>query len=257
MGVQWTTLNRTHAGVRWRQEGEAYQRSALSEVESAIGPDHPTIGRILVVIGKHKKNLGDLAGARACFERKLSMPAPDGTRSDEEQSRDALNLANVLRLLGEREEALALLDRAVLPFEKSADGVWPLVLVLRGEILSELERWHDAFAAFNSVVRLNSPHVKEDPAYHANMLANFAVVLGNLGRYKDALKHLNRALAIEEKAFGPDSERLVASLMNRAQVLSRLGKEKKAEADRQRAAKIMEGADSGEVSGKISRELRR
>jgi len=230
---------------------------ALSVVESAASPDHPIVGQILVVIGKHKKDLGDLAGARASFERKLSMPDRDGTRSDEEQSRDALNLANVLRLLGEREEALALLDRAVLPIEKSDDGVRPLVLVLRGEILSEMERWNDAFAAFNSVVRLNSPHVKKDPAYHANMLANFAVVLGHLGRYREALKHLNRAIAIDEKAFGLDSGRLVASLKNRAQVLSRLGKEKKAEADRQRAAKIMEGADPGEVSGKISRVLRR
>jgi tetratricopeptide (TPR) repeat protein len=230
---------------------------ALSVVESAAGPDHPTVGQMLVVIGKHKKDLGDLVGARACFERKLKMPAPDGTRSDEEQSGDALSLANVLRLLGEREEALALLDHVVLPFEKSDDGVRPLVLVLRGEILSEMERWNDAFAAFNSVVRLNHPHVKQDPAYHANTLANFAVVLGHLGRYKDALKHLNRAIAIDEKAFGPDSGRLVASLKNRAEVLSRLGKANKAEADRQRAAKIMESADPGEVGGKISRVLRR
>jgi len=34
MGVQWTTLNRTHAGVRWRLEGEGYRRSALSEVQT-------------------------------------------------------------------------------------------------------------------------------------------------------------------------------------------------------------------------------
>lgn len=230
---------------------------ALSVVESAVGPDHPTVGQMLVVIGKRKKGLGDLAGARACFERKLRMPDPDGTRSAESQSDDALNLANVLRLLGEREEALALLDHAILPFEKSDDGVRPFVLVLRGEILGEMKRWNDAFAAFNSVVRLNDPRVKQDPAYHASMLVNFAVVLGHLGRYKDALKHLNRAIAIEEKAFGPDSERLVTSLLNRAQVLSRLGKEKQAEADRQRAAKIMEDADPGAVSGKISQVLRR
>jgi hypothetical protein len=34
MAVQWTTLNSTHAGVRWRAEGEKNQRSALSEVQT-------------------------------------------------------------------------------------------------------------------------------------------------------------------------------------------------------------------------------
>ena len=92
------------------------------------------------------------------------------------------NLGGALKELGRFEEALPILDRAVL-LDPRRHGAWSNL----GTVCLELQRYDDAIAGFSNAIRL-----KED---HAPALAGLAVALRRRGLPRESLLFFDLALA--------------------------------------------------------------
>ena len=81
-------------------------------------PDHPDVARDVNNLGSVLCDLGELAGARAAFERALAIDEAVYGPDHPDVARDVNNLGNVLCDLGDLAGARAAFERALRIFEK-------------------------------------------------------------------------------------------------------------------------------------------
>lgn len=112
------------------------------------------------------------------------------------------NLGNALWLMGQREQAAAVLGQAI-----DVKPDYTEASVNRGLILAETGRWEDAVASYRRAISLHPPDGSRDAILKAHY--NLGRALQSLGRRDDARRAFQRALSIEP-AHLPSREALRA-----------------------------------------------
>jgi tetratricopeptide (TPR) repeat protein len=95
------------------KEARAMHEQALLIRQAALGPDHPDVGQSMSGLGIALKSLGDYSGARKYYEQALEIQEKVLGPTHRRVALGYYNLAGVVALQGNREEALDLLHQAV------------------------------------------------------------------------------------------------------------------------------------------------
>ncbi len=169
-------------------------------------PQFPDAWRWLGVVLARQ---GRLAEAHECLARAVAL-APDaaGTRSD---------LANVLLLLGRRDDALVQYDRALALAPDLVDAH-----VSRGALLHELERYAEALACHDRALAQDAGNVRAR--------CNRGTTLAALARHDDAIAAYTQVLAA--------APQFVEARVGRGSVLARVGRYAEAIPDFERALQL-------------------
>jgi tetratricopeptide (TPR) repeat protein len=96
-----------------RGEGLLRARTAHSIWERALGPEHPHVAIAVNNLGLVLQALGDLAGAKACYERALRIDEAAFGPDHPNVARDVNNLGGVLQALGDLAGAKACYERTL------------------------------------------------------------------------------------------------------------------------------------------------
>jgi serine/threonine protein kinase len=123
-------------------------RDAIAAHKRRFGPDHPTVARLLEVLGSTLRFTGDLEGMSAAFdEAQGAIARAYGPRS-RHVAGSMYNYAAGLANFNAIEEAKPLLDEAMLIANESSTGEGDAMVMrlewLRGDIAVREERWADA-----------------------------------------------------------------------------------------------------------------
>jgi len=131
-------------------------------------------------------------------------------------ARAELNLANVHKIRGEQNEALACLERALAGIPAAETGARGTIENTLGETLLQLDRLAEAHAAFDRAESL----LTTLPFAHAIVVGNRADLLAREGRFGDALREFDRASQMVAKIAPGHHARL---LLEEAEALAVLG----------------------------------
>ena len=119
--------------------------------ERAFGPDHPNVATDVNNLGGVLQDLGDLAGARAAFERALAIDERAFGPDHPNVATDVNNLGSVLQDLGDLAGARAAFERALAIDERAYGPDHPNVATdvnNLGSVLQDLGDLAGARAAF-------------------------------------------------------------------------------------------------------------
>ena len=162
-------------------------RQALSIGERSLGEDDPDVTPIIGNLGRMYWRLGDLATARAMFERRLRLveSRPDNARVAALEPAYALaDLAFLARETGDLETALALTQRdlAALRSRLADDS---LIVTDAQENLaltySARRDFGQAVGIYERALSVREKNASNDPAALARTLVNLAVARGDRG----------------------------------------------------------------------------
>jgi tetratricopeptide (TPR) repeat protein len=164
-------------------------------------------------------NLGDIAAARAMFERALELNEALSGPAHPDVIYSLNNVALLARTQGDYATAQALLQRALALSESLGDPAHP-ALVLTLHNLGLLRYSQGDFAAarplFERVLALHEAEHGPDHPEVALDLNNLANVLNELGEMAEARRRMERSLAIRRRTLGPAHPETAASLSNLA-----------------------------------------
>ncbi|HEV7350949.1 tetratricopeptide repeat protein [Telluribacter sp.] len=154
-----------------------------------------------------------------------------------------INLARVLKYLGEYQEAKELLEKAVLTKEKhfgkdhpeTAASYHSLALVFR--VLGD---YQEAKELLEKAVLTNEKHFGKDHPETAASYHSLANVLRVLGEYQEAKELLEKAVLTKEKHFGKDHPETAKSYHSLALVLRELGEYEEAKELLEKAVRLYE-----------------
>ncbi len=186
----------------------------------------PWLAVLLNNFGSHENMRGDLAGAKARYERALAISTVAFGEDHPNVATGLNNLADVLRAQGDLAGAKARFERA-LAIDTAAFGedhpnvairLNNLASVLRaqGDLAGAKARYERALAIFTAAFGEDHPNV-------ATGLNNLARVLKDQGDLAGAKARYERALAIDTTAFGEDHPKVATGLNNLARVLEDQG----------------------------------
>jgi len=238
---------------------KSYLERALKIGGSVAVPHHPVLGTVRRMMGSVLSSLGDFRGAQACIERVLEDQDASGQVSPEQRATDLLNLAYTLWEQGEWDAAFQYVEQVLNLCRGVAEGeeVFLHALLLKGEILSEQERWREVRAALEEVLRhkaMEQLPVKERCALHNRL----GIALLMQGQQKLALLHLEKALALVTKLVGTNHPEYAVVLLNLAKTLSAMGRKRDAVKRLKRARAILEEQEPGNpLLWRIREELER
>ena len=100
----------------------------------AFGPDHPNVARDVNNLGRVLKDLGDLAGARAAYERALAIDEAAFGPHHPNVAIRVNNLGGVLKDLGDLAGARAAYERALQIRRKFLGEDHPHTVRVRGNL---------------------------------------------------------------------------------------------------------------------------
>jgi tetratricopeptide (TPR) repeat protein len=149
-------------------------RRNIVEVQRIAG-DHPAVLHLLALVEKKR---GDLKASRAAFERALVLSPED--------PQIANNFANLLKDIGQEEEALHWYGAALATAPGFADALYNRALLLQ-----RLGRFEDALSELDKVSGSGPPSAKVHSARGS--------VLRELGRLDDAAAAYDAALALDPR----------------------------------------------------------
>ncbi len=134
--------------------------------------------------------LAKLGRTADALERgRISRDALVGAGRRDLAARAELNIANVHKIRGEQQDAIACLERALSGIPESESAARGTVENTLGETLLQLDRMAQAHGAFDRAESLLS----NLPLAHAVVIGNRADLLAREGRFGDALREFARA----------------------------------------------------------------
>lgn len=228
------------AALEGDEAGSLAANLALAETaEDIYGPDHATLGIILLNAAVDLRNLGAPKQARVMLERAASIFEKASGRSHRGYLMARNNLANLLIHEGEPETARAIHDE-VLTLRRAAFGD-DHADVAQSEMnlanaLAELDRHVDALSHAAAAVRIYAALADASPADRRRARLNLANKLHNAGRFADAAATAEQALA-EGSGLAPDPRLDAMARFALAQPLWELG------GDRDRAVALAADAE--------------
>jgi tetratricopeptide (TPR) repeat protein len=180
-------------GHRAQQLRELHQMRREAE---ALG-DPATIADVLSRTAQFYLDVDKTPQAQRVLGLALSAARASGRRLVEAE---VLRIQGVLaRSLGENEEALALLDRALALCGDDRDGLLQRGMILnnKGTTLWQMSRLREAIEAHaEALVIYRKLRV---PRQEAKVLNNIGIVFSALGEYEEALAHYKRSLKIDQE----------------------------------------------------------
>ena len=195
MGVVHLSVGDLEAAQQWCERAVLLSRALPSEATFAAAID--TLACVLASQARQAREAGDADQALG-----LERRAADASRRGLEAARRArhrgfecstlVNLANSLTLIGQPQEALALLD------EMASDRSSPLAfhrahhLATRAMVLHTLGRQHEAVQAYEAALALS-----DDEPLRAGILEELSAVLEAAGRWQEALAHYKQLHQIQ------------------------------------------------------------
>jgi len=253
----------TADGTDWGTPVEV-SRERIRELESRLaahrGSTDPVVqaacARWLFDLGNHRHLLGREEESAEAYGEGLALARSVHGHISEEVAGFLNNLADSLRGLGHREEALQAAQEAMAIYrglaERRPDAFLPNLagsLNNLGNMLSELGRREEALQAAQEAVTIHRGLAERRPDAFlpdlAGSLNNLGLMLSDLGRREEALQAGQEAVAVyrglaerRPDAFLPD---LATSLNNLGNRLSDLGRREEALQTAQEAVTIYRG----------------
>jgi tetratricopeptide (TPR) repeat protein len=137
------------------------------------------------------------------------------------------NLGETYRRMGNFEQAIIYLRKAIAAYENSYGPNHPVIGLVwnnLGAALNEKHDWVQAELAYRRALAIDEAALGPDHPAVAMTLSNLAGVLGDMGQFKQALVMLERSQSIQDKTVGRDS--LAASVTEEAfsEILLKLGR---------------------------------
>jgi tetratricopeptide (TPR) repeat protein/predicted Ser/Thr protein kinase len=178
-------------------EGAAELRTCLAIEESALGAQHPEIGRTLHDLANLERELGDIDAAERDFERSRAIfVAAHGASSFEVIASDAA-LAGLGFARGDLDRVETYSKRALEALAASGLGEYALMSGLEsnlGTVQQNRDKCADAIPHYERAVahsvRANEPAPQQSIAY-----LNLGTCLLDVGRIAEARPHIEKAVA--------------------------------------------------------------
>jgi eukaryotic-like serine/threonine-protein kinase len=133
-------------------------------------------------------------------------------------------LAQIEAALGERAQADALLERALVLKEASLGRLHPSVLITRFHMASatvEHGRHDEGIAALEAVLADVAASMGEDSGLVGAIHGNLMIAHTQAGHEAEAIAHGEHSLAVLRRSLGEESPQLVIPMMNLAEVYAR------------------------------------
>ena len=236
----------------WHLRNGGHPREALPLAQEAVrlyeeraSLDPLRFARGLNILGLVLHDLGDLAGAKACFERALGIVERALGPEHPRVATAVNNLGLVLQALGDLAWARACFERALGIWERALGPKHPDVAAAvsnLGSVLWALGDLAGAKACYERALRIDETAFGPDHPNVARDVNNLGSVLQDLGDLAGARECFQRALRIDEAAFGPDHPNVARDVNNLGSVLHDLGDLAGARECFQRALRIYERA---------------
>lgn len=218
-------------------EAASLVRSALEHHRSHLGARHPYVVRALANLAMIAHAQGRLEDAQHLYEASLHATDPDDF--DEESLRTMISLAELYQDLGRTEEALAMVDQALLGLGDQADPMdRAMALSTRADVLmatGRLELAADSLVEMVDIARktLGPNHI--DTSYPLNDLG---LVQLQLDRADHAATNFRKVLFIRERALGAVHPAVASAWNNLGAALMRQKRWSEAEEALQQAIAI-------------------
>ncbi|MEE9210668.1 MAG: tetratricopeptide repeat protein, partial [Kiloniellales bacterium] len=238
------------AAQRLNQEGYpapllAWQPHLRAVAENAATTGSEQAGGLHNELGAHLRMVADFAGARAAFERALTIAEKALGPDHPDVAAVINNLGNVLQDHGDLVGARTAYERALAIDESTFGPDHPEVATGVNNLRSVLHDQGDlagARAAFERALAIDEVAFGPDHPKVAIRINNLGNVLQEKGNLAGARTAYERALAIDEKAFGPDHPKVASGINNLGGVLQSEGDLAGARAAYERALSIDETA---------------
>lgn len=198
---------------------------AFEDAARVLPEDHPTYGAAINSLGLVLQDIGDLAGAKAAFERAIAVGR--AYRSDPTTLGGRVNnLGVVLHRLGDFTGAHSVFLEAQYLFSQKLAPTHPQMAILLsnlGKVLHDAGDLAGAKAAFEQALAIEEYNLGPDHPFVAFRLVDLGEVLQVVGPLSAARAAFERALAIQQVAYGLDDPHAAATLGHLGVVLRAVG----------------------------------
>jgi esterase/lipase superfamily enzyme/Tfp pilus assembly protein PilF len=181
---------------------------ALAISESALGPEHPDIARLLNSLAELYQAQGRYADAEPLYRRALAISESALGPEHPDIARLLNNLAELYQAQGRYADAQALYTRALAISERVLGPEHPDIarsLNNLAELYQAQSRYADAEPLYRRALAISQRALGPENAEVARLLNNLAELYQAQGRYADAEPLYRRAVAINEKVLGPSA----------------------------------------------------
>ncbi|NUN13292.1 MAG: tetratricopeptide repeat protein [Myxococcales bacterium] len=203
------------------EEAASLVRSALEHHRTHLGPRHPYVVRALANLAMIAHAQNRLDDAQHLYEASLHATDPD--EFDQESLRTMISLSELYKDLNRTDEALTMIDQALLGLGDDADPMdRAMALSTRADILMATGRMEQAASPLTEMVEiarrtLGPNHV--DTSYPLNDLG---LVQLQLGHAEDATTTFRKVLFIRERALGANHPSVASAWNNLGAAFERL-----------------------------------
>ncbi|XP_002970481.2 protein KINESIN LIGHT CHAIN-RELATED 1 [Selaginella moellendorffii] len=201
----------------------SYQK-ALTILKSAKGDSHTAVAAVYVSLADLYLKTGRQREAKTYCENALKIFGKNN--AGHELSSGLVEVAGVYEAMGEREQALSLLKRALdilqlAPGEQSAAAG---VEAQMGVLLYVMGKFSEAYTAFNSAILKLKFGTDRETTFLGVLFNQLALASVELQQLDNAVKHFEEAKRILEKAVGPHHAETLAVSSNLAGCYDALGR---------------------------------
>jgi tetratricopeptide (TPR) repeat protein len=211
-------------------------------------------GMLWNYLGEYLKNVAEYDGARAAFERAMTIDVVAFSPEHPSVARDVNNLGAVLAEIGDLAGSRAAFERALAIRERVLGPDHPEVATLVNNLGNVMEAQGDldgAKEAYKRALAVDKAYYGPKHSAVARDVNNLGSVMQSQGDLQGARTAYERALAIDEALHGADNPDVAIRLSNLGSVLQALGNLDGAKAAYERALAITQavyGAEHPDVA---------
>jgi tetratricopeptide (TPR) repeat protein len=210
------------------------RRRVLGDQHPDVGTSHQSLGQVLSFQGKTEPALAQFRLALAINEASFGVDHPSASRALHGIAGELVNLGRYDEALAMQRRLLGVL--APVP---NAQRQVALVHNSIADVLELLGRRDEALAEYQIAIAMREKLLGRDHVELSQSLTNMAIALTALGRHDDALAALERSLQIKAGKLPPDHVNLVPALIGIGRVEIAAGRPARAIAHLERAEAIL------------------
>jgi tetratricopeptide (TPR) repeat protein len=250
----------------WPDKAKRFAMRALAIFERESGAYHPDVVRVLLCLAGAREDLADYTRAGADYRRAndiLDLTAdPHNLETERLRIQAIRGLANVIRALGQDQQAETMLKEAIAVAERTfgcENGDVASALNDLGVHYRHTGAYEKASRLHHRALAIADRALGSEHAQTAIMLHQLAVLEHARGQFAAGEPFARRSADIRQKTFGPDHPQVAAEFAMIAALLEGQGKHDEAESMYRRALTIVErwfGPDHREVATTVDRLAR-
>lgn len=212
--------------ARFDESVFSYQK-ALTVLKSARGDDHPSVASVFVRLADLYHRTGKLRESKSYCENALRVyakPAPGA--APDEVAGGLMEIAAIYEALGDLDEALKLLQRALKLFEDSP-GQWSTVAGIEaqmGVLYYMIGRYADSRNSFESAVAKLRASGERKSAFFGVLLNQMGLACVQLFKIDEAAQLFEEARAVLEQECGASHPDTLGVYSNLAAIYDAMGR---------------------------------